>query len=291
MKKILLCASFIAASFAGSAQVGIGTTTPDASAALDITSTTKGLLTPRMTQTQRNAISSPSTGLIVWCTNCGNSGELQVYNGTTWTNMIGGTASAVVLPTSQVSNGAGGFYTFLSHNLGADTSLDPYTPVQGLNGDYYQWGKNAPDADVDNLIGTTWGDQGGTTGNGNWTPDAKGLQDPCPAGYRVPSSAEWVAVNTNNTVSRTGTFDGNTTEFGNALHYGTATDPKQLTLPAAGNRSYTNGALGYRGDSGSYWSSAENGSNAYYLLFSSSFVYPAFSYNRAYGFSLRCIAE
>ena len=35
------------------AQVGVGTTTPDASSALDITSTTKGLLIPRMTETQR----------------------------------------------------------------------------------------------------------------------------------------------------------------------------------------------------------------------------------------------
>ena len=35
------------------AQVGVGTATPDASSALDITSTTKGLLIPRMTETQR----------------------------------------------------------------------------------------------------------------------------------------------------------------------------------------------------------------------------------------------
>jgi uncharacterized protein (TIGR02145 family) len=198
----------------------------------------------------------------------------------------------VPLPTSQVkSNSSGGYYTFLSHNLGADTSLDPHTPVKDLNGDYYQWGKNAPDADVDNLIGSIWGDQGGTTANGNWTPGAKGPQDPCPAGYRVPSSAEWIAVNTNNAVSRTGTFDGNTTEFGNALHYGTATDPKQLTLPAAGYRDDANGALNLRGNFGFYWSSAELGSLAYSLYFDSSNVYPAHYTNRPNGFSLRCIAE
>jgi uncharacterized protein (TIGR02145 family) len=218
----------------------------------------------------------------------------------TATNAIGASlpsaASNSVTPfaiTTQVaSNGTGGVYTFLNHNLGADTSLDPHTPVKGLNGDYYQWGKNAPDADVDALIGSTWGDQGGTTGNGNWTPDAKGPQDPCPPGYRVPSSAEWVAVNTYNTVSRTGTFYGNTTEFGNALHYGTATDPKQLTLPAAGNRNFVDGALNSRGSFGGYWSSAETGSNAYFLFFDSGSVYPAINDpNRTYGFSLRCIAE
>ena len=50
------------------AQVGIGTTTPDASSALDITSTTKGLLIPRMTNVQRDAISSPATGLMIYQT-------------------------------------------------------------------------------------------------------------------------------------------------------------------------------------------------------------------------------
>jgi len=50
------------------AQVGIGTTTPDASSALDITSTTKGLLPPRMTTAERDAISSAAKGLIVFNT-------------------------------------------------------------------------------------------------------------------------------------------------------------------------------------------------------------------------------
>src|SRR5688500_12304578 len=46
--------------------MGIGTTTPHASAALDVTSTTKGVLIPRMTTTQRNAIATPQTGLLVF---------------------------------------------------------------------------------------------------------------------------------------------------------------------------------------------------------------------------------
>lgn len=47
-------------------QVGIGNTNPDASSALDITSTTQGLLTPRMTTTERLAIVSPADGLLVY---------------------------------------------------------------------------------------------------------------------------------------------------------------------------------------------------------------------------------
>ena len=85
--------------------MGIGTATPNASAKLDVSSTTSGFLPPRMTYAQKTAISSPAAGLMVWCSNCGISGEIQVYNGTTWTNMIGGTA-LVALPTLAATTAA-----------------------------------------------------------------------------------------------------------------------------------------------------------------------------------------
>jgi hypothetical protein len=73
------------------AQVGINNETPDASAALDITSTTGGLLVPRMTKTQRDAITSPAQGLIIFCTDCAyGEGELQVKLTSGWKNTIGG---------------------------------------------------------------------------------------------------------------------------------------------------------------------------------------------------------
>ncbi len=58
MKAIILSFVFIGLGFTTYAQIGIGTTNPAATAALDIESTTKGLLIPRLTQTQRNAIAS-----------------------------------------------------------------------------------------------------------------------------------------------------------------------------------------------------------------------------------------
>jgi uncharacterized protein (TIGR02145 family) len=259
---------------------------------LDITSTTGGLLTPRMTAAQRDAIATPSQGLIIFCTDCASGeGELQISLSSVWKNLPVGDVDDPPPPSQVASNSNGGTYTFLSHNLGADTSLDPHAPVKGLNGDYYQWGKNAPDADVDNLIGSTWGDQGGTTANGNWTPSSKGPQDPCPAGYRVPSQAEWAAVDANNTAFRTGLpWSAGATEFGNALHYGPDTSTKLLTLPAAGYRNTTNGALNSRGSLGPYWSSTELGVNAYIFDFGSSSIdYP--DRDRTYGFSVRCIAE
>src|SRR2546423_10091938 len=49
-------------------RVGIGTSIPASSALLDLTSTSRGFLTPRMTTAQRNAISSPATGLLIYQT-------------------------------------------------------------------------------------------------------------------------------------------------------------------------------------------------------------------------------
>ena len=64
------------------AQVGINIETADPSAALDITSTTGGLLVPRMTATQRDAITSAATGLMIYQTD-GTAG-FYYYNGSSW---------------------------------------------------------------------------------------------------------------------------------------------------------------------------------------------------------------
>jgi hypothetical protein len=63
----------------------IGGTTNDASAKLQIDSTTQGFLPPRMTTTQKNAISSPASGLIVYDT---DTNKLCCYNGTSWNDLF-----------------------------------------------------------------------------------------------------------------------------------------------------------------------------------------------------------
>ncbi|MGO4771559.1 hypothetical protein ACEN2I_07835 [Flavobacterium sp. W22_SRS_FK3] len=67
-KHSILLLFFFLLSLLGNAQIGIGTVTPDASSILDISSTTHGLLTPRMTTIQRNAIAAPADGLMVYDT-------------------------------------------------------------------------------------------------------------------------------------------------------------------------------------------------------------------------------
>lgn len=63
------------------AQVGIGTNTPDNSAMLEVQSSSKGLLFPRMTTVQRTGIASPASGLHVFDT---NTNSLWFYNGAFW---------------------------------------------------------------------------------------------------------------------------------------------------------------------------------------------------------------
>ena len=68
------------------AGVGIGTSAPNASAKVEIASTTQGFLPPRMTTVQRNAIVSPATGLVIYntTTNC-----LNFYIGSGWNETCG----------------------------------------------------------------------------------------------------------------------------------------------------------------------------------------------------------
>jgi hypothetical protein len=66
-------------------EVGIGTATPNASALLDVSSTTKGILIPRMTGAQRNAIPSPTTGLLTFQTDA--SAGFYYYNGSSWVSV------------------------------------------------------------------------------------------------------------------------------------------------------------------------------------------------------------
>ena len=59
-------------------------TKADSSSMLDVKSTDRGVLIPRMNVDERNAIISPADGLLVFCTNCGTEGALSVYSNGTW---------------------------------------------------------------------------------------------------------------------------------------------------------------------------------------------------------------
>lgn len=91
MKKLIFLNLLIAAIFCqqlfAQQNVGIGTTTPDNSALLDLTSTSKGILAPRMSTAQRTAIVAPATGLLVYDTSLQ---QFWYFNGTIWVAITGG---------------------------------------------------------------------------------------------------------------------------------------------------------------------------------------------------------
>jgi hypothetical protein len=116
------------------AQIGINNENPDASAALDITSTTGGLLVPRMTETQRDAISA-AKGLVLFNT---TTNTLQINEGdATTANWLSLTASTCGLSIGDTHQGGIIFYLDGSgcHGLVAAPS-DQSTGIQWYNGSY-----------------------------------------------------------------------------------------------------------------------------------------------------------
>jgi hypothetical protein len=120
-KLLFLFLSFTLANIFTYSQVGIGTSTPVSSAQLEVYSNSKGFLPPRLTQQERNSISSPVAGLVLWCSNCGTYGELQVYNGVTWVTAIGGVASNA---TAAVTTASASSISYTSATGGGTISSD-----------------------------------------------------------------------------------------------------------------------------------------------------------------------
>jgi len=112
------------ATVSGKVIVGANTSA-STSAVLEVNSTNQGFLPPRVYAAQRDAIVNPVAGLTIWCINCGQYGELNVYNGVAWVNMLGFSTSSV--PSISIGqNYYGGKIAYiLAPN---DPGYDPNTP-------------------------------------------------------------------------------------------------------------------------------------------------------------------
>ena len=84
----------------------IGDTLISSSAALSINSNNAGLLLPRLTKIQRDVISNPEQGLVVYCTDCETEGRISVYDGSTWEllSQTNSTGSYAVISAGSIDN-------------------------------------------------------------------------------------------------------------------------------------------------------------------------------------------
>jgi uncharacterized protein (TIGR02145 family) len=130
----------------------------------------------------------------------------------------------------------------------------------------------------------------GDTATANGTGSNADRQWPCPDGWHVPSTLEWKGL-----VSARFTTKGLTCNVwaGSQCSWGgsatLAAFQSELMLPRAGSRGYT--AVVYnQGITGYYWSSSphSSASNAHFMSFNSSLVYPQYNNYRGFGFTIRC---
>lgn len=119
MRKLIFPIAILLFTFSIQAQVGIGTETPNASSLLDLSSTSKGILVPRMTENQKNAISTPAQGLLVFQTN-GTVGFYS-YDGSSWLHLIDGSSKGLYFGPGT-GNG--------NNNLAVGTSMGSGTGVR-----------------------------------------------------------------------------------------------------------------------------------------------------------------
>lgn len=265
-------------SLAFSQGVGINASgvSPNASAGLDVDFSDKGFLPPRLSTTQRNAITNPAPGLTIYNTtvNC-----LQWWNGTLWYDGCQTQAqnlaslyptgfvfcAAGPTPVVQVTNPITG-KVWMDRNLGASQVATSPTDFQGY-GSLYQWGRptdghqciNWSSASVGSPVNGTTASTANTDipstalfitnsmdwrnpRNDNlWQGGVSAINNPCPTGFRIPTYQEWV--------------DEYAT-WGQLPANGFHSNYLKLTL---GGQRGTNGAISGAGTSASYWASDANG--------------------------------
>ena len=285
MNKALTILVFLAFTIASMAQnVGIGTNTPAPSAQLDVSSTSKGFLTPRMTAAQRIAISSPTNGLLVYQTDAPIG--FYFYKGGVWTSLSetttypNGTATPVLTICCQ---------SWMTKNLDTDSyrNGDPIPKVT----DATAWAALTTGAYCYyNNDSTTYAATYGKLYNWYAVNDPRGL---APEGWHVPTDFEWTTLENcfgssavaGGPMKETGTIHWTTPNTGATNSSGFAGLPGGLRLGY--------GAFQGIGLNGYWWSSIE-----YPTTFAWSRVLSSTNgnlntgyFNKQNGYSVRCLRD
>ncbi len=235
-----------------------------------------------------------------------HTGDMQYWDGTSWVILEAGSEGATLQMVNGkptwVGSASGDVQTvinpvtgaeWMDRNLGATRVATSMTDAEAY-GFLYQWGRGN-DGHQRRTSGTTTTlsstDNPGhgsfilTNGtpydwrspqNDNLWQGVNGVNNPCPAGFRVPTEAEWTAER----------------DTWSSLDYEGAIN-SMLKLPCAGGRYYNveyNGQLYLIDSNGFYWTSTVNGTKASRLNFDMGHA-EFYSPFRAYGYSVRCIKD
>jgi uncharacterized protein (TIGR02145 family) len=208
-----------------------------------------------------------------------NGQTLSFYNGApVWTGRTADVNTVTNLTTGKI---------WMDRNLGATQVATSSTDAASY-GDLYQWGRGADghqirtsattstlsstDAPGNTLFITSGSDWRSTQNDILWN-GVNGVNNPCPSGYRLPTSAE---------------LDAERLSWSNKDADGAFASP--LKLPMAGYRLDSNGSLYAVGTLGFYWSNTVSSTSARYLYFNSSNAYMDAD-RRALGLSVRCLKD
>jgi uncharacterized protein (TIGR02145 family) len=292
------------------AQVSINTdgTLPDNSAMLDVKSTAKGFLIPRMSTAQIAAIISPADGLQVYNT---DNGKLYIYvvSDLVWKELYYAAGTIPVCPPSFTDTRDGTVYNtvvigaqcWMRENLNIGTRIDAINEqTENFVIEKYCWN--------DEEFGCTtygglyqWGELMNYTTPSNSNPS--GRQGICPSGWHIPSNEEWCQLETYLDATVICTVDGmrGTDAGGKMKEAGTthwvspntgATNSSGFTGLPGGWRQ-TNGTFWGPGTSGCFWSTTEAsaGVASYRNLYSYSAQVGLYNGWESGGFSARCIKD
>jgi hypothetical protein len=300
VKLLVVIGSLLLAESGAFAQVSINNdgSTPDNSSVLDLKSTNKGALLPRMTQTQISMIINPANGLIVFCTtdsklyvyvSSNQQWKELAYNTGTIQPFVCGSSILITHATGEVApvnkTVAYGTVTnipgetskcWITSNLGADhQATDVNDATEASAGWYWQFNRKQ---------GYKFADDGTKTPNTPWMTSIdedlnwETTNDPCSlelgSGWRIPTYTEWL-----NVYSSLGWIDFN------------GPWNSDLKLHAAGFVLPEYGVIGWRGINGYSWSNMQySADRGWYIVWG-----PVSSYishgPKATGFSLRCLRE
>jgi uncharacterized protein (TIGR02145 family) len=276
--------------------INVDNSAPDNSAMLDVKSTSKGLLPPRMNTTQRNTIASPAEGLVIYNT---DEKTLNVYNGISWSPIVpAGCGSSFTDPRNGKIYGTKliGTQCWMTQNLNVGTRING-SGDQTSNGviEKYCYGDLESNCDVYGGL-YQWAEMvqylNGATNNSSWNPVPSGpVQGICPTGWHLPTDADWTILTTY--LGGESVAGGPMKETGTAHWYSPntgATNSSGFTALPGGNRDY-NGPFSNLTSSGFFWSASEGSPTTAWgrLLFYNNAIVYRDTIGKSYGFSARCL--